>query len=119
MSKPTSRPWTAHNHVDGRYGAHISHDFDRDDGIGGTQTIAVTLTYRGRENSQADASLIVRAVNTHDRFRLIRHILDVPAHKLNDVEYLRACVVNARTQAECALRGEPISDGERSFIPEE
>jgi hypothetical protein len=51
-----------------------------------------------------------------ERCRIIRHILDVPPHKLSDVEFLRACVVNAREQAELALKNEPLSAGERAFM---
>jgi hypothetical protein len=51
-----------------------------------------------------------------ERCRLIRHILDVPVYKLDDANFLRACVLNARHQAELALKNEPLSAGERAFI---
>ncbi len=117
----TPRPWQVNSHDTGRYAADISAVLGRNEsGITTIRTIATILTYGGREEGNANAALIVEAVNQHvdlhDRFRMIRHILDVPLHKLDDAEFLRACVMNARAQAKCAINGEPLSNVEQAFM---
>lgn len=72
-----------------------------------------------RFNRMAEAhnrSFCLAQDEARNRLRLIRHILSVPAHKLDDTAFLRACVVNAREQVQCALDGKVLAEGEHAFM---
>jgi hypothetical protein len=75
--KATPRPWKFEKHFDGNYFGNILAQYPE----GTWRTITVQLKYGTPEENQANASLIVKAVNSHDA------LLEACKEALKDLEF--------------------------------